>query len=301
MKRRAVAVIGLGQMGLAIAKRLKEKGFQVSGWDTSSEARDRAVSTMISVTSSQREALLTADVVITSLPEANAVRSAWLGQDGIVNQARPDTICIEVSTIEPDVMREIAASAQERGLQCLDCPVSGGPIEASTGTLVVMVGGSADTTEQAREVLESMGTSIMPTGDVGTAKVVKLVNNMMAMGNLLLACEAFSLGERAGVDQQTLFNVLSSSGGCSKTFTKRFPYALKGDFSAKFKLSLAEKDLGLGLKMAEKMNAQAPGISKIRDLFSIALKNGFGDQDAVAILAMYRDWHADTKKIEFDH
>ncbi len=296
MKHRSIAVVGLGQMGYAIANRLKEKEFRITGWDKSSEACDKALKSGISVANSLQLAVQDADFVITSLPDSSAVRNAWLMQDGIVNHARPGTICIELSTIDPGVMKEIATIAGNRSLHTLDCPVSGGPIEAAAGTLVVMVGGLSEVIEKARDVLESIGTKVMPTGDVGTAKVVKLVNNMMAMGNLLIACEAFSLGELAGVNQQILFEVLSNSGGCSKTFTKRIPPALNGDFSPKFKLSLAAKDLGLGLMMAKEMNAKAPGISMIRDLFSQALSDGFGDQDAVALLAMYRAWHAEANK-----
>src|SRR5690606_31287876 len=178
--------------------------------------------------------------------------------------------------------------ALARGLRVLDCPVSGGPVEARAGKLIVMVGGEAAVMEQARPLLQALGPTIRHTGGVGTAKVVKIVNNTMAMGNLLVACEAFSLGEAMGVDATTLFDVLSESGGRSMTFTKRFPPALKGDFEARFKLELAEKDLALGLSMARELGVQAPAATLVRDLFGQAVAQGYGGKDAVALLAMYR-------------
>jgi 3-hydroxyisobutyrate dehydrogenase len=275
-------------MGSAVALNLRDQGFDVVGWDIAPAARERVAAQGVPAGETLADALKGRAYVLSSLPNGAIVRQSWLGQDGIVEQAEADATLIDLSTIEPSAMRDVADHALARGLRVLDCPVSGGPVEARAGKLIVMVGGEAAVMEQARPLLQALGPTIRHTGGVGTAKVVKIVNNTMAMGNLLGACEAFTLGEAMGVDATTLFDVLSESGGRSMTFTKRFPPALKGDFEARFKLELAEKDLALGLSMARELGVQAPAATLVRDLFGQAVAQGYGGKDAVALLAMYR-------------
>ncbi|MBO9357086.1 NAD-binding protein [Bordetella petrii] len=289
MSKPAVAVVGLGQMGSAMALNLQDRGFDVMGWDIAPAARERMASQGVPAAGTLAAALRGRAYVLSSLPNGAIVRQSWLGPEGMVGLADAGATLIDLSTIEPSAMREVADRAMERGLKVLDCPVSGGPAEARAGRLIVMVGGEAAVLEQARPLLEALGATIRHTGGVGTAKVVKVINNTMAMGNLLVACEAFSLGEALGVDSATLFDVLSESGGRSMTFTKRFPPALKGDFEARFKLELAEKDLALGLSMARELGVQVPAATLVRGLFGQALAEGYGGKDAVALLAMYRD------------
>ncbi|TEA79596.1 NAD(P)-dependent oxidoreductase [Allopusillimonas ginsengisoli] len=285
----SVAVIGLGQMGSAMALRLNESEFDVIGWDIDPAVREQLAFQGVPVGASLADALKGRLCILSSLPNGLLVKECWLGRGGLVELADQGTTLIDLSTIEPSVMRRAAAHAYERGLKVLDCPVSGGPVEARAGKLVLIVGGEAGVIEQTLPLLNALGSTIRHTGDVGTAKVVKIINNTMAMGNLAVACEAFALGEACGVDTAVLFDVLSESGGRSMTFTKRFPPALKGDFEARFKLSLAEKDLGLGLAMAQDMGIPAPAATLVRGIFSQALAEGYGGKDAVALLAISRD------------
>ena len=139
-------------------------------------------------------------------------------------------------------------------------------------------------------LFDILGQTWKHTGEVGTAKVVKIVNNMMSMGNVLVAAEAFSLGVAAGVEPEKLFDVISVSGGCSHHFTKRFPNALKGDFSPGFKMELGEKDLSLGIKLGRAHNLPTPTASIVREMYALALAEGFRGQDIVALLAMYDKW-----------
>jgi 3-hydroxyisobutyrate dehydrogenase len=285
-----VAIVGLGQMGSAMAARLVETGCEVRGWDVDDGARQRAAAMGVTVPASLRHALEQCDAVLTSLPDAAAVRAAWLGAQGIVALAGPNTVCIDLSTIEPGAMQEVAAAAQLKGLAALDCPVSGGPVEARAGTLVVMAGGNPETVRRMEPLLKLLGTTLNHTGAVGTAKVVKIVNNMMAMGNLLVACEAFSLGTSAGVDPAVLFEVLSGSGGTSRTFTKRFPHALKDDYAPRFKMELGEKDLALGVALGRGQGVPLPAASMVREMFGLALLQGHAGKDVVALLQMYQEW-----------
>lgn len=287
-----VAMVGMGQMGGAMATRLVSCGHQVVGYDVSEATRSRWLAKGFSVAVDLDEAVAVCDVVISSLPDSRAVRAAWLGEGegGIAAKAAPGTICIEMSTIDPATMVEIGEAAGRRGVAVVDCPVSGGPVEAGNGTLVLIAGGEEATVEAATPFLMDLGESPRYCGRIGTAKVVKIINNTMAMGNLLMAAEAFTVGAAAGVDPARLFEVLSVSGGTSRTFTKRFPKALLGDFSPGFKIELAEKDIGLGVALGRDLRLPMPMATLVHQLFGVALLQGHRGSDAVAMLKMYQAW-----------
>jgi 3-hydroxyisobutyrate dehydrogenase-like beta-hydroxyacid dehydrogenase len=285
-----IAVIGMGQMGSGMAGRLRESNLDVVGFDVSTEQRDRLTRDGFRMTSSIAEALAGRTMVLTSLPDPKAVNEAWLGADGIVAHASKGTLCIELSTIDPQTMRQVAGKAAERGIAVVDCPVSGSPNEARAGKLILIAGGEKADVTRAEPILKLLGNDWKYTGPVGTAKVVKIVNNMMSMGNVLVAAEAFALGVAAGVDPSNLYDVLSVSGGRSHHFTKRFPNALKGDFSPGFKMELGEKDLALAVELGRMTKMPTPSASATREMYALALAEGFRGQDIVALLQMYRNW-----------
>lgn len=289
-----IAVLGMGQMGANMASRLTETGFDVLGYDISAARRQELVERQVAVAETLPEALAGRSTVLTSLPDPAAARAAWLGPDGLVERAEPGSLILELSTLDPATMKEIGAAAAARGLAVLDCPVSGGPGESLRGELVLIVGGEVSDIKRAEPVLKSLGQSWAHTGPVGTAKAVKLVNNMMSMGNVLIACEAFALGEAAGVAPETLYEVLSQSGGRSFHFTKRFPRALKNDFDPGFKMELGEKDLALAIDFGRSLRQPTPAASAVRELFATALATGHRGRDVVALLEMFRGYAART-------
>jgi len=285
-----IAVIGIGQMGSGMAECLKGKGQDVTGYDIMPAARQAVAARGLVVAETMAAALKGRGIVLSSLPDPNAVRGAWLGKDGIVENADPGSLLIELSTIDPGSMREVGAAATARGLAVVDCPVSGSPKEAGLGKLVLIAGGERDAVKRAEPILLMLGETWKYTGGVGTAKVVKIVNNMMSMGNVLIAAEAFALGTAAGVEPETLYDVLSVSGGRSHHFTKRFPNALKGDFSPGFKMELGEKDLALAVELGRAMKQPTPGASTVREMMALAVAEGYRGQDIVALLKMYQNW-----------
>ncbi len=285
-----IAVIGMGQMGSAMGSRLGEAQFDVMGYDIAARVRKNLAERGVKMGDSLAETLSGRSIVLTSLPDPKAVESAWLGTDGIAALAEPGSLIVELSTIDPTTMKTVAAAAAENGHAVLDCPVSGSPNEAGTGKLVLLVGGEDDAVQRGEPLFNLLGQTWKHTGPVGTAKVVKIVNNMMSMGNVLVAAEAFSLGVAAGVKPQKLFDVISVSGGRSHHFTKRFPNALQGDFSPGFKMELGEKDLSLGIDLGRANNLPTPTASIVREMYALALAEGFRGQDIVALLAMYDKW-----------
>ncbi|MBT3331142.1 MAG: NAD(P)-dependent oxidoreductase [Rhodospirillaceae bacterium] len=290
-----IAVIGMGQMGSAMARRLSEAQHDVMGFDINEATRQSLVDQGVNMADSLGAALAGRTTVLSSLPDPNAVKGAWMGEGGIIDLAEPGSMLVELSTIDPDTMREVGAAAIAQGHQVLDCPVSGSPNEAGTGKLVLLVGGEAPTLERAGPLFDLLGQTWQHTGAVGTAKVVKIVNNMMSMGNVLVASEAFSLGVAAGVDPQKLFDVISVSGGRSHHFTKRFPNALEDNFEPGFKMELGEKDLSLGVELGRAMKMPTPTTSLAREMYALALAEGYRGKDIVALMDMYREWARNTK------
>ncbi|ALM82328.1 hypothetical protein ASB57_04540 [Bordetella sp. N] len=274
-------------MGGGMAAHLTRAGFALTGYDPSEDSRNLAAKDGVKVVKQLRDAVLGADVVLTSLPNPPITLDAWLGENGILAYMAEGSIGIELSSIDPDVMCRIAAEAKKKGVRIVDAPVSGGPLEAAAGQLVLMTGGEQADIDAVGDVLDCLSSSRHVTGPVGTGKTVKLVNNMMSMGNIVVAAEAFALGTAAGVDPKTLFDVLSQSGGRSHHFLKRFPKAIEGDYAPGFKIELGEKDVALGIDLGRKLMQPTPAASMVRELIALGMAGGRKGQDIVAMLDYY--------------
>lgn len=230
------------------------------------------------------------NVLCTSLPNDRILREALLGQDGALSSSRAGSVVIELSTVDPETVREVGREAARLGLGLLDVPVSGSPKEAQQGELILFVGGEREVFETVQPLLNSLGSTIQHVGEVGDAKTVKIVNNMMTMANVLAAAEAFSVGVKAGIEPELLFTTLSHSGGRSHHFVKRFPKVLSRDFRSGFPLGLGEKDLRLALELASRLCVPTPTISAVRQLYSVGVSEGLADSDIVSIIRLFERW-----------
>jgi 3-hydroxyisobutyrate dehydrogenase-like beta-hydroxyacid dehydrogenase len=273
-----VGVVGLGSMGGAVASRLLARGFDVVVSDLDEEKVDRLVEQ-----GARRPGGpigQACEVLITSLPADAAVREVLLEQ-GVLADLGGRTL-IELSTLLPGTMHVLAEAAARHGVRVIDCPVSGGPNEALAGSLVLLVGGDDADVEGVQDVFDALG-KVWRVGRPGDAKLVKLINNMMAAGNLALAAEAFTLGTRLGVDPQRLYEIIHNSGGQSRTFSKRVPYVLANDLSARFPLYLTEKDTRLFLEVADEHGADPHLAREVQRRYAHALERGLGNLDMAAI------------------
>jgi len=285
--KKQLGFVGIGQMGGAMAAHLTRSGFAVTGYDPSEQSRNLAARDGVATVDNLRDAVHGKDAVLTSLPNSAIALDAWLGDEGILAHMAEGAVGIELSSIDPDTMCRIAQEAERKGVRMVDAPVSGGPVESAAGQLVLMTGGKQEDIDAVADVLDALCSSRHATGPVGTGKTVKLVNNMMSMGNIVVAAEAFALGAAAGVEPNTLFNVLSQSGGRSHHFLKRFPKAIAGDYSPGFKIELGEKDVALGIEMGRKLMQPTPAASMVREMISVGMSGGRKGQDIVAMLDYY--------------
>lgn len=178
----------------------------------------------------------------------------------------------------------------EKNVKYLDAPVSGNLMMAEAGQLIVIVGGDRDAFDKCKEVLSVLGTSVHYAGSSGASNVVKLINNIMGIGNVLVAAEAFVLGVKAGVDGQTLFDIIQTCGGRSYHLEKGFPNVLARNFEPRFTLDLAKKDLGLAVDMAKNMIVPIPATNLIHQLYSISSSLGDGQKNFTAIIKLFESW-----------
>jgi len=190
-----IGFIGVGTMGLPMAKNLVKKGFTVTAFDSNPEAVKAAATAGMTAAASAAEAVATADIVVTMLPSSPHVESVYTGDGGVLAAARKGTLCVDMSTIDPAISQRVARAAQERGVRFMDAPVSGGTPRATEGTLAIMVGGAAADFEEAKPALSAMGANVIHVGPVGSGEVVKLCNNLIAGVCGVAVSEAFRIAE----------------------------------------------------------------------------------------------------------
>ncbi len=164
-------------------------------------------------------------------------------------------------------------------------------MEAIKGQLVVIVGGAAEDIAAVDGVLHDIGATVHLAGPVGSAKTVKLVNNLITNATVLVSAEAFQIGVAAGIEPRHLFDLLSQmGGGKSHHFQKRFPWVLEGDYHARFSIKLAEKDFRLGIELGDWAGVPTPAAAAMRSVYSVAMAEGLGDDDIVGLVQLYERW-----------
>ena len=290
MANPAIGFLGLGMMGGNMARRLVSSGYTVTGYDVDAGRMQQASAAGVKTAASAARVAEAADVILSSLTDPAAVRRAYLGEDGVLSTVRAGATLIDLSTIDPDTWRDVAAAAKTKGAACLDAPISGGPADAGSGGLVFMVGGEPDVVARVRPVLDALAKELHHVGPLGSGYIVKLVNNVMSMGNMVVAAEAMVLGVRAGMDPERLFEILKSSGGRSHHFLKRMPNVLAGDFTPNFSIALSRKDVGLALTMAASLGMPMHATSAVRQVYETAMADGMANLDMAAVTKLYEAW-----------
>jgi 3-hydroxyisobutyrate dehydrogenase len=289
----AIAFIGLGNMGLPMARNLLRAGHQVVGYDVVSSALEAAVKAGVTPANSAAKAVAGGECVITMLPEGTHVRGVYLGDQGIIARAERDALLIDCSTIDVDSARMVNRVASERGLEVLDAPVSGGVAGAENATLTFMVGGSEQGVARARPILERLGKALVHTGPSGNGQAAKICNNMMLAISMIGVCEAFVLAERLGLAADKLFEVSSQSSGQCWSLTNYCPVPglvpsspANRDYRAGFTAALMAKDLRLAQDAAHSVDAPTPMGAQARSLYALFANRGHGGLDFSAIIRM---------------
>ena len=287
-----VGFIGVGNMGSLMARNLIRAGHSLKVYDLSEDAVNFVIQSGAKAASSVKDAAGGVDFVITMLPVGADVRKVFLG-DGIIAAADRGTVLIDCSTIDVDTARAVHATAAEHGYSMLDAPVSGGVVGADAGTLTFMCGGDRTVFQKALPLLQGMGKNIVHCGGAGFGQVTKICNNMVAGTIALAVSEAFVMGEKLGVDRQTLYDVLSTSSASSFILSKMCPMpgpvpgsASSNGFKPGFAAKLMLKDLRLSQAAAQMAGTATPLGAAATAAFAMHVANGFGDLDMSSIVKL---------------
>ena len=289
-----IAFIGLGHMGLPMARNLLNAGHSLSVFDLVTSAVGELAAQGARAASSAADAVSAAEVVISMLPASRHVEGLYLGDAGLLSAIAPGSLVLECSTIAPEAARKVHQAAAARGIALLDAPVSGGTAGAAAGTLTFMVGGDAATLERARPILANMGKNIFHAGPAGAGQVAKVCNNQLLAVHMIGTAEAMALGVANGLDPATLAEIMRQSSGGNWSLEKYNPWPgvmpnapASKDYRDGFAAELMAKDLGLAQEAAQATASSTPRGALALQLYRLLLKQGQGKLDFSAVQKLF--------------
>lgn len=261
-----IGLIGLGIMGKPMGKNLLKAGFTLTVWNRTIARADELKEMGARVANSLQEVAENSDIIITMVSDSPDVQQVIMGDAGVIHGARAGSVVVDMSTISPQVTREIAAALKEKGVDMLDAPVSGGEKGAIEGTLSIMVGGDAAVLERVRPAFNAMGKRIVHIGENGMGQVCKLANQIAMVLNNLAMSEALVFAAKSGADVGKVLEAISAGAAGSWALNNYAPKILRRDFSPGFMVSLQQKDLNLVMQAARDMNLSLPGTALTYEL-----------------------------------
>jgi len=290
-----IGFIGLGNMGLPMARNLVAAGHSVTGFDVVSEALEAARASGIEVAEDAAAAARVAEVAITMLPAGEHVRDVYLGAGQLLAAADPETLLIDSSTIDVATAREVHGAAGEAGLAMVDAPVSGGVSGAEAATVTFMVGGSDEAFAHAQPILSLMGRNILHAGGPGTGQAAKTCNNMILGISMIAVAEAFNLGEALGLEAERLFAISSKASGSCWAMLNHHPLpgivessAANRGYEPGFAAAMMHKDLKLSQAAAAQAGVATPLGAEAAALYTLFVNAGNGGLDYSGIIKLIR-------------
>ena len=279
-----IGFIGLGIMGRGMAANILKAGFPLTVWNRTPERTEALAAAGSAVAATPAALAAASDIVITCVSDTPDVQAVILGEDGVLRGAQSGSLVIDMSTISPAVTQEIAAALSARGVAMLDAPVSGGSEGAARGTLSIMVGGAVEALERAMPVLQTMGQRITHVGSTGAGQTVKLVNQVIVVGNCLAMAEGLMLAQAGGVDLEKALEAVSGGAAGSWMLSNRGPQILARDWRPGFTIDLQQKDLRLVLEAADAVGTPVPGTALVFQLYRTLEARGLGGDGNHALI-----------------
>lgn len=282
-----IGFIGLGIMGRHMVKNLLKAGYSVAVYDIIDAAVEDGVKAGAVKAASPAEVAALTDMIITMLPNSPHVKEVVLGKNGVIEGAKPGTIVIDMSSIDPIISREIARELAEKNISMMDAPVSGGEPKAIDGTLSIMAGGSKEDFIKAEPVLKTMGTSVQLVGDIGAGNVTKLANQIIVALNIAAMSEALVLATKAGVDPGLVYKAIRGGLAGSTVLDAKAPMILNRNFKPGFRINLHIKDLINVLNAGHEMGVSLPLTAAVMEIMQALKADGMGDDDHSSIVRYY--------------
>jgi 2-hydroxy-3-oxopropionate reductase len=281
-----IGFIGLGIMGRPMAGHLLKAGHALVVLDKFPALTQNLVEAGASAALTPAEVAARSQVVITMLPDSPDVEEVALGEQGLIADAREGLIHIDMSSIAPTMAVKVAKALGEKGVRCLDAPVSGGQVGAQNAALSIMVGGEGDLFEAMLPVFQVLGKTITHCGPNGAGQVVKACNQIQVALNIAGMCEALVLGAKAGVDPAIILQVLSGGYAQNRVMDVRGLKVIHGDFQPGFKSRFHFKDLNIILQTGAAYGVPLPITTEVHRLFAELLDAGGGDLDHTGLITV---------------
>lgn len=281
-----VAFIGLGNMGLPIAKNLVNAGVHVTGYDIDDSRVEELARAGGHAAASIPAGVETADVVFTMVRTPEQVQA--IAVDAFP-AAQPNTYVVDMSTVGPDAITQLAELAGENGLSLIDAPVSGGVVGAEAGTLAVMAGGDPDAFAAVEPLLEILGGNVVRVGELGAGQTAKLCNQLLVGSQLAAIAEAFRLADAADLDLETLYDVLTSGVATSGILEVKGERILDADYEPGADIDIQHKDTQMVMELGKRLDEPLYSTAIVNQAFIHARKKGYGSLDHLILYELFND------------
>lgn len=279
-----VGFIGLGIMGRPMAKNLIKHGHTLIVNDRNKEVIDEFIALGATSASNAAEVASHVDVIITMLPNSPHVRQVCLGEGGIIETAKKGTTVIDMSSIDPVESKNIGKALLEKGIELLDCPVSGGEPKAIEGTISVMAGGNKAVFDKYYDLIMCMAGSAVHVGELGSGNIAKLANQIIVAGNIAAMGEALSFATKAGANPELIYKAIRGGLAGSTVLDAKAPMVLNRNFKPGFRIELHIKDLMNAINAAHAVDAVTPLTSLLLDMMIGLRADGLQMEDHASLV-----------------
>ena len=284
-----IGFIGLGIMGSRMAANLLKGGYEVKVYNRTISKADALIKKGAKLSNSEKEVAEDVDVLITILSTPAAVREVTLGNKGFLTSMKKNSIWIDCSTVNPSFSKEMAKRTKEKGIRFIDAPVAGTKQPAEKGELIILAGGNKNDIDEVTPLFNLIGKKIIYAGENGMGTSLKMVINLMLAGAMEVFSEALTLGETLGFTKEKLFDVLIGGPVTAPFLAAKKDKIDKRNFETDFPLQWMLKDLQLIEQTAKENNLNLPAANSIKEIYSEAVKTGFGEKDFSAIYEYVKD------------
>lgn len=281
-----IGFIGIGIMGKPMSKNLIDSGYKLVVYAINEEALNEVVEYGAEKSDSPKSVAKNSDIIITMLPNSPHVKNVVLGENGVIEGVRRGQILIDMSSIDPLVLKEVSKELEKKGVEMIDAPVSGGQEKAQSGTLAIMVGGKEEIFRQCKTILEVMGKPVL-VGDIGAGQTTKLVNQVIVAINIAAVAEGLILGKGAGVDPEKIFNAIRGGLAGSQCLEDKVPRMFKGEYNPGFKMKLHVKDLTNVFEMSRKLHVAMPLTAQVMEMMQKLMADGYNEVDHGGLALFY--------------
>ena len=282
-----VGFIGLGIMGKPMAKNLLKAGYDLVVADLNQEAVAELAAAGAQTAANGAGVAEACQVVITMVPNSPHVRAAVLGENGVAQGAKPGTVLIDMSSIDPTESKAIGAELAKKGIEMLDAPVSGGEPKAIDGTISVMVGGKRELFDRYYDLLMAMAGSVVYVGELGSGNVAKLANQIVVAVNIAAVAEALTFAKKAGTDPELVYQAIRGGLAGSTVMDAKAQMMLAGNFKPGFRVELHIKDLTNALNAAHAISAPVPLSGQLMEIMQSVKADGCDKEDHSSIVRFY--------------